>query len=77
MMEEVKRNSLVFNNYLRDLRMMNVLSVVMGVKVMSGDDVVKEFGEYEVDLKKMEFASKASVEESAKAFEFEVFEICK
>ena len=31
--------------------MMNVLSVAMGVKVMSGDDAAKEFGEHEADSK--------------------------
>ena len=46
MMEEVKRNPSALNNHLRDPRMMNVLSVAMGVKVMSGDDAAKEFGEH-------------------------------
>ena len=77
MMEEVKRNPSALNNHLRDPRMMNVLSVAMGVKVMSGDDAAKEFGEHEADSKKTEPAPKAPVEEPAKAPEPEVSETRK
>ena len=77
MMEEVKRNPSALNNHLRDPRMMNVLSVAMGVRVMSGDDAAKEFGEHEADSKKTEPAPKAPVEEPAKAPEPEVSETRK
>ena len=51
MMSEVQRDPNSLNKYLSDPRMMNVLSVAMGVKVMSGDDAAKEFGEHEADSK--------------------------
>lgn len=51
MMSEVQRDPSTLNKYLSDPRMMNVLSVAMGVRVMSGDDAAKEFGEHEADSK--------------------------
>jgi len=51
MMSEVQRDPSTLNKYMSDPRMLNVLSVAMGVRVMSGEDATKEFGEHEADSK--------------------------
>ena len=52
MLQAVQKDVNALNQYLSDPRMMNVLSVAMGVRVMSGDDAEKEFaGNHEADSK--------------------------
>jgi stress-induced-phosphoprotein 1 len=52
MLQAVQKDVNTLNQYLSDPRMMNVLSVAMGVRVMSGDDAEKEFaGNHEADSK--------------------------
>jgi len=49
MLRAVQKDVSVLNQYLSDPRMLNVLSVAMGVQVMSGNDAEKEFGNHEAD----------------------------
>ena len=51
MLQEVQRDPNALTKHLQDQRMMNVLSVAMGVKVMRGEDAEKEFGAHEADSK--------------------------
>ena len=51
MLSEVQKDPSALNKHLADPRMMNVLSVAMGIKVMSGDEAAQEFGEHEADSK--------------------------
>ena len=51
MLQEVQRDPNALTKHLQDQRMMNVLSVAMGVKVMSGEDAEKEFEAHEADSK--------------------------